>query len=529
MLVRLCWMLCCCSSVLVADDRIMRDQLSDLSLQTTVPCHCRYPSFHGFRDEPTNELPTLLHPLSDRMFDRSILVRLTEREVQVRYELGLSELTMAIDLIEQVGQGNVGPFAQAIDQYRRVRGELLIPLMELVVDGQPLTLQFQRSSVIKRDHLEYTFEYVAPLPTSSQVSTANPQTPADNAASNGTPGRGTLEFRDFSFDHERGFRRIAFQNQSNRKVTGTVPPSSLETMPRKASWEMTLEEEAQSKQLKIDFEPTVLASNSPPTTLSPPKIAEAPTDSVAPSDSNGKSTAASTDQRQHSRGDQLSKLLEPREFGGLLLVLPIAFLFGMAHAIKPGHGKTLVAAYLVGTKGTVADAMLLGLTTTLTHTSTVLFVALMLRPFAGTRLANPETLRFWLTFLSGLTIVLLGISLFWRRVANKEDLLHHHGPGGHTHLPDGSVVYENSAEQRLSFRRLLAMGVSGGLIPCDDAVLLLLWAIGAGMLAQAVFILLAFSAGLALVLVMLGIMVVKVRSFATVKGTFRNSVIGCNC
>ncbi|MGL4461307.1 MAG: hypothetical protein ACRC1K_04070, partial [Planctomycetia bacterium] len=203
--------------------------------------------------------------------------------------------------------------------------------------------------------------------------------------------------------------------------------------------------------------------------------------------------------------------------------LAAAFVFGMVHAIKPGHGKTMVAAYLVGERGTVGHALLLGAVTAATHTGTVLFAALMLRPFAAAGWLSQETLAFWLTLASGVMVAALGATLFYRRWTGKEDLLHVHGEGGHVHLPNGEVQWQDGRDHSQphghthgapSFAAVAALGFSAGLLPCDDAVLLLLAAVGAGLVTQAVYILLAFSAGLAAVLVLLGILVVKVQGFA---------------
>ncbi len=100
--------------------------------------------------------------------------------------------------------------------------------------------------------------------------------------------------------------------------------------------------------------------------------------------------------------------------GALMLALLAAFGWGAAHALTPGHGKTIVAAYLVGTRGTARHAVFLGLTTTITHTAGVF--ALGLATLFLSRYILPEQLYPWLGVLSGLLVVSIGFSLFGQRL-----------------------------------------------------------------------------------------------------------------
>jgi ABC-type nickel/cobalt efflux system permease component RcnA len=177
---------------------------------------------------------------------------------------------------------------------------------------------------------------------------------------------------------------------------------------------------------------------------------------------------------------------------GLGILLILAFGFGAAHAFTPGHGKTLVAAYLVGERGTVGHAVVLGLTTTLAHTGSVLLVAGVLHARYGDTV--PAVAEAVLKLIGGMLIFAVGIWLFMRRVAQRAD--HVHLFGGHHH------------HSRSGWLRVVLLGLGGGLVPCWDAVLLLLVAASAGRLGAAIPLLLAFSAGLAAVLVGLGLGVV---------------------
>jgi ABC-type nickel/cobalt efflux system permease component RcnA len=203
----------------------------------------------------------------------------------------------------------------------------------------------------------------------------------------------------------------------------------------------------------------------------------------------------------------------------LWLALLLAAAFGAAHALQPGHGKTLVAAYLVGQRGTVWHAVLLGVVTTMTHTGSVLVLALVLQIFFSGNLSAEmqRDLHKGLGLFAGLLVVGLGFWLLLQRLAGRAEHVHiggghhhhHHGGGHHHHhapaVPPGAKV---------GLWGLVVLGISGGIVPCGEAVVILLWALARQQVWLAVPLVLAFSAGLAGVLVLIGILVVRVRGFA---------------
>jgi ABC-type nickel/cobalt efflux system permease component RcnA len=167
----------------------------------------------------------------------------------------------------------------------------------------------------------------------------------------------------------------------------------------------------------------------------------------------------------------------------------VAFGLGSIHALSPGHGKTIVAAYLVGSRSTARHAVLLGLTVTFTHTVTVFllgFVTLFL-----SRFVLPEKIYPLLGTVSGLAIVWVGVSLLgqrWRAARKRRDHHQHN-------LPEGDVTVSS----------LMALGASGGLVPCPSALVLLLSSVSLGRIALGLALLMAFSAGLAAVLMGIGL------------------------
>ena len=241
----------------------------------------------------------------------------------------------------------------------------------------------------------------------------------------------------------------------------------------------------------------------------------------------------------------------------VLLALVIAMFFGAQHALQPGHGKTIVAAYLVGSRGTPKHALFLGGTVTATHTAGVYllgFVTLFLSTYIV-----PEKLYPVIGVGSGLLVVGMGGWLFLSRVRgvlqhrrgdtsapqahdhgdgiapihthshrddhasththehadhhahshdhDQPDLAHSHGGGVHSHLPPGAGA------DPITWRSLLALGVAGGALPCPEALVVLLATMALGRVAFGLLLIVAFSIGLAGVLVGFGLLMVYARGW----------------
>jgi ABC-type nickel/cobalt efflux system permease component RcnA len=181
-----------------------------------------------------------------------------------------------------------------------------------------------------------------------------------------------------------------------------------------------------------------------------------------------------------------------------------AFAWGAIHALSPGHGKTMVAAYLVGTRGTARHAVALGATVTITHTIGVFalgVVTLLLSQFI-----LPEQLYPWLNLASGLMVVGIGATVLRKRVHSARRTADRHSHHHHDH---------HSADGGLRTADLIAMGASAGLIPCPSALVVLLGAISQHQVALGLLLITMFSLGLAGTLTGLGLAVVYARRLTT--------------
>ena len=194
----------------------------------------------------------------------------------------------------------------------------------------------------------------------------------------------------------------------------------------------------------------------------------------------------------HLITDRFAALVTPAHLslltlGGSILA---AIALGALHALSPGHGKAVMAGYLVGTRGTAHHAISLGLTITVTHTAGVFLLGLVTL-FAAS-VVTPERLYPWVTLLSGLLILGIGGALL---LARARAVLHGHDHQ-HDHAPMGA-------------RGLLALGISSGIVPCPSALVVLLAAISLHRLPYGILLIASFSVGLAAVLTGIGLMIAR--------------------
>jgi ABC-type nickel/cobalt efflux system permease component RcnA len=222
-------------------------------------------------------------------------------------------------------------------------------------------------------------------------------------------------------------------------------------------------------------------------------------------------------------GDGFAGVFEDAAAGKttLVLLLLAALSWGALHALSPGHGKAMVAAYLVGSKGTSRHAVVLGAVVTVTHTIGVFALGLITLLLAQYIL--PEHLFPWLTLISGLLVVAIGLAALRSRVgyhraqqahhrhAHEHELAHGHGHDQHDH----DHGHHHDVPSTITWKGLIGMGASAGLIPCPSALVVLLGAVAQHQVALGLLLILAFSVGLAATLTVLGLLVVHARRLTT--------------
>ncbi|MEI7683920.1 MAG: hypothetical protein WCL32_02755 [Planctomycetota bacterium] len=419
------------------------------------------------------------HPVPKENHDRTVIVSLIAGDkpgdaiVRVKYRLEVDETTVVLD--------DMKPFRDQIDpaafkgralgyyaEYMRIYGPILARHLSATLGGKELEFRYVSGQPSLKDddgkdlgHLRADFLFEA-------------------AATYPLKGPFDLTFREGTFLLQEGDVRLSLDPAGPWFV-------EVKAAPNEALWKRPATE-------RLPGDDDRLREAHAEVRWFPARH-EAPAISTAPIN---EPPAVHDD---HS----LLRLLQSDQTFWLMLLVAAAF--GAVHALTPGHGKTLVAAYLVGQRGTVWHAIALGVISTLTHTWSVLALAGVVHWF-GLSPAARAWIQSSLPLILGLTIVCFGFLLLLQRLAGRADHIHL-GNGHHHHDHDHA-----SATTHVTWGGLILLGVTGSIIPCWDAIAMLVWSIGADRLSWAVPMLLAFSAGLAAVLVTIGILVVKARGFA---------------
>ena len=196
----------------------------------------------------------------------------------------------------------------------------------------------------------------------------------------------------------------------------------------------------------------------------------------------------------------------------LALLGASSFGLGALHAFEPGHGKAVVAAYLIGSRGKTWHAVVLGLVVTVTHTFIVFVLAVL--SLAAAEYGGGKQVERFLPLVSGLLVLSVGAWLVWLRFARLRRHHEHTHEHDHDHDHDQGHSHVPLQPRALTPAALVALGVSAGLVPCHGALAVLLSALALGRMAQGLVLLVLFSVGLASVLVAVGIAMVKAAGWA---------------
>lgn len=295
-----------------------------------------------------------------------------------------------------------------------------------------------------------------------------------------------LDYRDTNFASRIGWKEIVLRADSGGRVESSSVPAQTISAELRAYPKDLLQSPLDVTQAQAELVPGA-GPGVPPATLT------------------GKALQARVAVRAVADGGFAKLISRDRlSIGFVLLSLVVALFWGAVHALTPGHGKSIVAAYLVGSRGTPRHAVLLGLTVTVTHTIGVFALGLITLSLSA--FVVPDQLYPWLNLVSAVLIVGVGLSVLRWRLREWRGSGHHHHVHGHSH-PDPAM----------SLRELLGVGISGGIIPCPTALVVLLAAISLHRVGYGLVLILAFSVGLAAAMTAIGLLAVTAkRAFSRV-------------
>lgn len=393
-------------------------------------------------------VPALAHPLGNFTINHYSRVELVGNQARVLYVLDLAEIPTFQE-------------KQRIADDSTYLGRQLLTLSQsvaLTVDGKPLPLRLVDHSVqflpgqggLQTERLEVSLMGASALPA----------------------GRHAATYRDNNFQGRLGWKEIVVQASDGAQLANaSVPNTSVSQELRKYPQDM-LTSPLNVTQANFRFVPGAAVATKSTTVL-----------------------------RTATGGlrlvqDRFAALIAPKDLSLPLLGFSLLFatVLGGLHALSPGHGKAVMAGYLVGTQGSKRHALILGLTITITHTAGVFALGLVTL-YAAT-LVTPERLYPWLTLLSGVMILVIGATLTFTRMRSAFHGHGHEHEHGHSH---------GSGKTGLSRRNVVILGITGGLIPCPTALVVLLSALSLHRVAYGMLLIFAYSVGLAIVLSGIGI------------------------
>ena len=493
------------------------------------------------------------HPLGNFSISQYSAIRVMRNAIELRYLIDLAEIPTFQELQEY------GIVAQERDPglraYLHRRAEALGKVLLLEVNGKRVELKPQSKEIIFPPG-------AGGLPTMKIGILYTALMPEDSSA-----GQYLISYRDGNFAGRAGWKEIIATAEPGIKIFDSSvpetdrssqlsnyptalmdsPPQDLQarlsysnpTMPGPSASRLSVDLtaaklEAGAARLQSNRRHLKLPTAKPMSTervdndpdRSPDagtSMTQAPATEVAPPADS--SAVQLQPNKQPTPRNRFTELMAMKQWGwGLVLMaLAVAVGLGGVHALEPGHGKTLVAAYLVGSQGTMKDAFFLGLIVTATHTAGVYLLGAV--TLYAAQYVMPEQLYPWLGVLSGVLITGIGLVLFARRFFGNANLIfdhHHHGDQAHAahdhhhgdHLHHHPHVHPHHGIKRdVSLRELMALGISGGIVPCPAALVVLLSAVSMQRITLGLLLIVGFSVGLAAVLIVTGLMMVYARRF----------------
>jgi nickel/cobalt exporter len=453
--------------------------------------------------------PAVAHPLGNFTINHLTKIAVSHDGVSLRYILDMAEIP-TFSTLRAVSSNGVLDRTQ-LTAWGRSEAALLLPAIQFTSAGRPVQLRVERVTTRTRPG-------AGGLPTLYLTLDAHGAV-APLAAST------TFAYRDTTFAGRLGWHDVVVAPQTEPTHELTAYPSALIGSPRATT--------------AVSF---ALVNGT---------IARLQAEDAA---SDGASAAAVP---SAVRTNQLSDMLArgTSDWGFVALTFLVAIALGALHALEPGHGKTLLAVSLVGARATVKQAAILAGALTVAHTIGVLALGIAINLFKGYFV--PEAIYPWITLGSGIVIAVIGARAVQRQIEARQPLAHGHAhvhaathphEHPHVHLPGGGHSHAHGAADHgtththahddleharshaipgtgpLTFGGTVWAAMSGGVAPCPAALVVLLAALALNQVAYGIFVIVAFSFGLAATLTGLGIAVVRGASWLQGRPQFERFV-----
>jgi nickel/cobalt exporter len=454
--------------------------------------------------------PAGAHPLGNFTINHLTKIAVARDHVSLRYVLDMAEIPTFSALRAASSSGTLAK--PQLESWGRTEAASLLPELLLSGDAGALPLRLDRVTTRTRPG-------AGGLPTLYLVLDAHALLPHTDAR---------ITYRDETFPGRLGWHDVVVAPRTEPTQELSAYPSALIGSPR--------------------------ATTAVSLTLRNGAVASVQTDDTT--DESGAAAAVPSAVRSNQLSDMLAR--GTSDWGFVALTFLVAIVLGGLHALEPGHGKTLLAVSLVGARATVKQAAILAAALTVAHTIGVLALGVAINLFKGYFV--PETIYPWITLVSGIVIAVIGARAVQRQILLRQPLAHGHAHehaethphehthvhstehdeaghahghshGSHSHSHDGrdDIAHARShavpGNAPLTFGGTVWAAMSGGVAPCPAALVVLLAALALNQVAYGIFVIIAFSLGLAVTLTGLGIAVVRGASWLQDRPQFERFVV----
>ena len=455
------------------------------------------------------------HPMGNFSISHYAGIRVDQGFIELQYLIDMAE----IPTFQEFQQNDL--VAQADDprvrSYLSSQAEAFKKGLLVTVNGQPLPLQTTSQNILfspgAGNLLTMKFGFVYRAQVSNVCGVAHCE----------------LEYRDSNFPGRIGWKEVITSSGPGVTVENSSVPSHDRSNLLSNYPTDLINSPPQDVGAMVVFSVKASSDRSPSTML-PGKINPTPPAMIHPQGTKGVQTIKATvrsvppltstsgeiphpDQlkpnQQATPRNSFTELIAARHIGFVLVVVAAAIAAGLGalHALEPGHGKTIVAAYLIGSSGTARHALLLGMVVTVSHTAGVYLLGAI--TLYAQKYILPDRIYPFLAVLSGMLIAGMGCYLFLQRYVG--------GEFGHSHANEINSPRElpqkglRRPRGEVSARQLLILGITGGIVPCPAALVVLLSAVALHRTGFGLFLIVAFSIGLAGVLITMGLAAVYAR------------------
>jgi ABC-type nickel/cobalt efflux system permease component RcnA len=456
-------------------------------------------------------IPSSAHPMGNFSISHYAGIRVEQGFIELRYLIDMAE----IPTFQEIQRNRI--VAQADDPgvraYLAKRAEEFKEGLGITLNGQPLSLQVTSQDILfspgagNLPTIKFGLVYRAEVTDSCSVTLCE------------------LEYHDANFSGRVGWKEVITLVGHGLTIDNTSAPSRdrsnelsnyptdlVSSPPQDVSAKIVYWAEKTSGAMPSATTQKKIANATSPTArpcvpktgnIGKPATATVALTPLLPENSGASQLKPN---QQSTPRNSFTELMAINQIslGIALLSAAVAAGLGALHALEPGHGKTIVAAYLVGSKGTARHALLLGMTVTISHTAGVYLLGAI--TLYAQKYILPDRIYPFLGVLSGMLIAGMGCYLFLQRYVGAE-FAHSHS---HEIVSAANVSEKGGLTRRgnTSARQLLILGVTGGIVPCPAALVVLLSAVALHRTGFGLFLIVAFSIGLAAVLIAMGLVAV---------------------